>query len=132
MNKARQVRRPVVVVSLIILAFATSRLAAYGAGVRFDARPLESYFQYADPSLLQDRLLETVFYLHAQPPLFNLMLGLTIFVIGLFKKVVLADNFAPFVTPAFEAAVAGRQRDFFLAWQGAVAFKFQLYYDFSG
>jgi alginate O-acetyltransferase complex protein AlgI len=62
----------------------------------------------------------------------NLMLGLTIFVIGLFKKVVLADNFAPYVTPAFDAAAAGEKLDFFLAWQGAVAFKFQLYFDFSG
>jgi alginate O-acetyltransferase complex protein AlgI len=62
----------------------------------------------------------------------NLMLGLTIFIIGLFKKVVLADNFAPYVSPAFDAAAAGEKLDFFLAWQGAVAFKFQLYYDFSG
>jgi D-alanyl-lipoteichoic acid acyltransferase DltB (MBOAT superfamily) len=62
----------------------------------------------------------------------NLMVGLTIFAIGLFKKVVLADNFAPYVAPAFDAAVAGQQLDFFLAWQGAIAFKFQLYFDFSG
>jgi alginate O-acetyltransferase complex protein AlgI len=62
----------------------------------------------------------------------NLMLGMTIFVIGLFKKVVLADSFAPYVAPAFDAAAAGQPLDFFLAWQGAVAFKFQLYFDFSG
>jgi alginate O-acetyltransferase complex protein AlgI len=62
----------------------------------------------------------------------NFMLGLTIFVIGLFKKVVLADNFAPFVNPVYEAAAAGQPLDFFTAWQGAVAFKFQLYYDFCG
>src|SRR5438067_2465210 len=62
----------------------------------------------------------------------NLMVGLTIFVIGLFKKVVLADHFAPYVGPAFDAAAAGRSLDFFLAWQGAIAFKFQLYFDFSG
>src|SRR5207237_7204892 len=59
----------------------------------------------------------------------NFMLGLAIFVIGLFKKVVLADNFAPFVTPAYEAAAAGQPLDFFLACQGAIAFKFQLYFD---
>ncbi len=62
----------------------------------------------------------------------NFMLGLTIFVIGLFKKVVLADNFAPLVSPAYEAAAAGEPLDFFLAWQGAITFKFQLYFDFSG
>ena len=62
----------------------------------------------------------------------NFFVGLTIFSIGLFKKVVLADNFAPLVAPAFDAAAAGEQLHFFLAWQGAIAFKFQLYFDFSG
>jgi len=62
----------------------------------------------------------------------NFMLGITIFVIGLFKKVVLADHFAPLVSPVYEAAEAGERLDFFLAWQAALAFKFQLYFDFSG
>src|ERR1700757_4299361 len=62
----------------------------------------------------------------------NFMLGLTIFVIGLFKKVVLADNFAPIVSSVYDAAAAGRTLDFFTAWQGAISFKFQLYFDFSG
>src|SRR6266481_553582 len=62
----------------------------------------------------------------------NFMLGLTIFVIGLFKKVVLADHFAPLVSPAYDASAAGQPLDFFLAWQSAIAFKFQLYFDFSG
>src|SRR5437660_9733806 len=62
----------------------------------------------------------------------NFMLGLTIFVIGLFKKFVLADGFAPSVASVYEAAAAGEALDFFSAWQGAIAFKFQLYFDFSG
>src|SRR3984893_11348729 len=62
----------------------------------------------------------------------NFMLGLTIFVIGLFKKVVLADHFAPSVASVYDAAAAGQTLDFFTAWQGAIAFKFQLYFDFSG
>jgi alginate O-acetyltransferase complex protein AlgI len=62
----------------------------------------------------------------------NFMLGVTIFVIGLFKKVVLADRFGPLVSPAYDAVAAGQQLDFFLAWQSAIAFKFQLYFDFSG
>ena len=62
----------------------------------------------------------------------NFMLGLTIFVIGLFKKVVLADHFAPLVSPAYDAVAAGEKLNFFLAWQSAIAFKFQLYFDFSG
>jgi alginate O-acetyltransferase complex protein AlgI len=62
----------------------------------------------------------------------NFMLGLTIFVIGLFKKVVLADHFAPIVSSVYDAAAAGQTLDFFTAWQGAIAFKLQLYFDFSG
>src|SRR5215469_14561465 len=62
----------------------------------------------------------------------NFMLGLTIFVIGLFKKVVLADHFAPIVSGVYDAAAAGQTLDFFTAWQGAIAFKLQLYFDFSG
>jgi len=62
----------------------------------------------------------------------NIMLGLTIFVIGLFKKVVLADHFAPLVSSVYDAAAAGQTLDFFTAWQGAIAFKLQLYFDFSG
>src|ERR1700758_4583634 len=38
----------------------------------------------------------------------NLMLGLTILVIGLFKKVVLADHFGPMVSSVYDAAAAGR------------------------
>ena len=62
----------------------------------------------------------------------NFILGLTIFVVGLFKKVVLANNFAPFANDMFAAAAAGAPLDFFSAWQGLIAFKFQLYFDFSG
>jgi alginate O-acetyltransferase complex protein AlgI len=62
----------------------------------------------------------------------NFFIGLTIFVIGLFKKVVLADHFALYVPAAFDAAAAGEPVDFYLAWQSALAFKFQLYFDFCG
>src|SRR6266487_2785732 len=50
----------------------------------------------------------------------NFMLGVTIFVIGLFKKVVLADNFAPLANNMFSAAAAGEPLDFFTAWQGLI------------
>ncbi len=62
----------------------------------------------------------------------NLMVGLTIFIIGLFKKIVLADNLAPCADVVFDAAAAGRPLGFFAAWQGTLAFSFQLYFDFSG
>ena len=62
----------------------------------------------------------------------NFVVGLTIFIVGLFKKLVLADNFAPAANTMFDAAAAGEPLDFFFAWQGVLAFKFQLYFDFCG
>jgi alginate O-acetyltransferase complex protein AlgI len=58
--------------------------------------------------------------------------GLTLLFFGLFKKVVLADNMAPFVSPIYEQAAAGNQISLFLAWAAAVGFTLQLYFDFSG
>lgn len=62
----------------------------------------------------------------------NLAVGLTLFSLGLFKKVVLADGIAPFVSPVFEAAAHGEAFNFTEAWGGALAYTFQLYFDFSG
>ncbi|HVM85084.1 MAG TPA: MBOAT family O-acyltransferase [Candidatus Binatia bacterium] len=62
----------------------------------------------------------------------NIAVGLTIFAIGLFKKVVIADGIAPLVKPAFDAAAAGQAVGAGAAWLGALAFALQLYFDFSG
>jgi len=62
----------------------------------------------------------------------NLSVGLTVFVIGLFKKVVLADGVAPFATPVFHAAEQGATLTLLEAWCGALAYTLQLYFDFSG
>jgi D-alanyl-lipoteichoic acid acyltransferase DltB (MBOAT superfamily) len=57
------------------------------------------------------------------------VVGLTIFIVGLFK-LVLADNFAPSATGVFDAAAAGEPLDFFLAG-GCAGVQFQLYFDFA-
>lgn len=62
----------------------------------------------------------------------HLAVGITVFVLGLFKKVVLADNIAVYATPVFNAAEQGVALTFFEAWCGALAYTFQLYFDFSG
>ncbi|MCW5751608.1 MAG: MBOAT family protein [Alphaproteobacteria bacterium] len=62
----------------------------------------------------------------------NLAVGTTIFAIGLFKKAVIADGIAPFANVVFDGAAAGARPDFFEAWGGALAYTFQLYFDFSG
>ena len=62
----------------------------------------------------------------------NLSVGLTILSIGLFKKVVLADGIAPFASPVFAVAAHGGTLTLLEAWGGALAYTFQLYFDFSG
>jgi D-alanyl-lipoteichoic acid acyltransferase DltB (MBOAT superfamily) len=62
----------------------------------------------------------------------NLAVGLTIFAIGLFKKVVLADGVAPYASPVFDAAGEGTSLTFLAAWGGVLAYTLQLYFDFSG
>lgn len=62
----------------------------------------------------------------------NFSVGVSIFIIGLFKKVVIADNLALFATPVFTASGDGIVLTFFEAWVGALAYTFQLYFDFSG
>ncbi len=59
----------------------------------------------------------------------RLVVGMTFFVIGLFKKVVLADGAARFVGPVFDVHHASLTM--LEAWCGALAYTFQLYFDFS-
>ena len=59
----------------------------------------------------------------------NVLRGLIIFGIGLFKKTVIADTFAPIASAGFDG---GRELDFFSAWATSLAYTFQLYFDFSG
>lgn len=62
----------------------------------------------------------------------NFVGGLIIFMIGLFKKVVLADGIAPYADTVFNEVHAGAIPDTAEAWIGAIAYTFQLYFDFSG
>jgi alginate O-acetyltransferase complex protein AlgI len=62
----------------------------------------------------------------------NLASGMTIFAIGLFKKVVIADGFAPYADGAFDAVRDGAVLGFAEAWVGVTAYALQLYFDFSG
>ena len=58
--------------------------------------------------------------------------GLTMFALGLAKKVLIADGVAPYVAPVFDAPGAGVTLTMLEAWCGALAYTFQLYFDFSG
>ena len=58
--------------------------------------------------------------------------GLAIFAAGLFKKVVIADNLAQFVSPVFAHLDAGGGVTTPWAWLATLAYTFQIYFDFSG
>lgn len=59
----------------------------------------------------------------------NIFMGLFIFFIGLFKKVVIADTFAVWANPGFDTA---SMLNFLEAWVTSLSYTFQLYFDFSG
>ena len=73
-------RHPRVDGALLLLAgvHVASRLAFWIDGVRFDASTLPWFWQFLDPAWLRTDLLRSLWYLHAQPPLFNAFLGIVL------------------------------------------------------
>ena len=59
----------------------------------------------------------------------NVARGITLFSLGLFKKVVIADNLAVWAGAGFDDAAS---LTFVEAWAASLCYTFQLYYDFSG
>jgi len=62
-------------VLVIVILFVISRIVVRYFGVQMDIRALSSYWQYLDVETLKHNLLRGVWYDHAQPPVFNLLLG---------------------------------------------------------
>jgi D-alanyl-lipoteichoic acid acyltransferase DltB (MBOAT superfamily) len=58
--------------------------------------------------------------------------GLVLLAVGLAKKVLLGDPLAAYVNPIFEMAAQGKAVSVVEAWQAALGFTFQIYFDFSG
>lgn len=66
---------------------------------------------------------------NARPQAVNFAIGLSVFVIGLAKKTLIADQLSPLAAPVF---AAGAHPQMIEAWVGVLAYTFQLYFDFSG
>ncbi len=62
----------------------------------------------------------------------DLQIGLTIFLIGLFKKYALADSLAGYSNTVFAQADALTTITTLTAWKATFAYTFQIYFDFSG
>lgn len=67
-----------------------------------------------------------------RPRSINILVGLSLFGLGLFKKTVIADTLAQIANPVFIAAHGGADLTLVEAWMGALAYSLQLYFDFSG
>ncbi len=59
----------------------------------------------------------------------NIALGISIFALGLFKKVAIADTLSVYAVNGFDLASSLK---FIEAWVTALSYTFQLYFDFSG
>ena len=59
----------------VVVAFVATRIFFYGEGIEFDASTRDHFWQYLDPSWLAADLGRSIFYLHGQPPMLNLTLG---------------------------------------------------------
>jgi hypothetical protein len=67
-----------VAVAVLTTAFVVSRFGYRLAGVRYDPSLLDVHLQHLDNELLRTRLLESLWFQHTQPPLFNLLIGLVL------------------------------------------------------
>ena len=62
----------------------------------------------------------------------NLGVGLSIFAIGLAKKVLIAESIEPYASSLFALAERGDTPGLAAAWVGATAYALQIFFDFSG
>ena len=67
---------------IVVGLFAVSRILYALLGVQFDSTTLPGYMQFIDQQLLRERLLESLWYFHAHPPLLNLFTGVGLKLFG--------------------------------------------------
>ena len=124
------------------ISFFTFEIISYLADLGWSGAPRYSFRRFALFVALFPRLIAGPIVRHHEimdqfdlDPLRDgvarrLGIGATLLIIGLTKKVFLADNLAPIADAAF--ASAGQSPPGLLtAWSGALAFTFQLFLDFS-
>ena len=61
-----------------------------------------------------------------------LIIGLIIFSIGMFKKIIVSNYLGSVADPIFLSIENGTTINFIKAWVGLLAFSLQIYFDFSG
>lgn len=67
---------------VVVGLFVISRWLYASLGLKFDATTLPIFMQFIDEELLKHRLLESLWYYHANPPLLNLLAGVGLKLFG--------------------------------------------------
>ncbi|TCM17982.1 D-alanyl-lipoteichoic acid acyltransferase DltB (MBOAT superfamily) [Novosphingobium sp. PhB165] len=128
----------------LAISFYTFQQIAYLVESRRDGKAAESFVDYALFVLFFPHLIAGPITHHKEMlpqfaaagsgrlPASYVRIGTAIFVLGLAKKVLLADGFALLADPAFNAVRDGAVLGMADAWLGALAYTLQLYFDFSG
>ena len=62
----------------VVAVFVASEVLARYLGIRFATETLGTLYQYLDLMVLREDLARGLYYLHAQPPLFNFFLGVSV------------------------------------------------------
>jgi alginate O-acetyltransferase complex protein AlgI len=118
----------------IMLLVEASRGIGRGAGLAHTAAFI-SFFPHliAGPLVRPSEILPQLRAEDVSRPRWdNLTDGAVIFLLGLAKKLALADLFGGFADTGFDAAAAGASLTLFEAWYATLAYALQIYFDFSG
>lgn len=62
----------------------------------------------------------------------HVWIGIGLFSLGLFKKIMIADSIAVYVDPLYAQAATGTVLSMYQAWIAAFSYGLQIYFDFSG
>jgi alginate O-acetyltransferase complex protein AlgI len=128
----------------LAISFFTFQQIAYLVESRRDGKAADSFMDYALFVLFFPHLVAGPITHHKEMlpqfaasgtgrlPQSYVLVGTAVFILGLAKKVVLADGFALLADPAFNAVRDGALLSTGDAWLGALGYTLQLYFDFSG
>lgn len=128
----------------LAISFYTFQQIAYLVESRRDGKAADSFVDYALFVLFFPHLIAGPITHHKEMlpqfavagrgrlPASYVRIGTTIFILGLAKKVLLADGFALLADPAYNAVRDGAVLGTADAWLGALGYTLQLYFDFSG
>ncbi len=86
----------------------------------------------AGPIVHHSEVMPQLNKLHERDRRTDIAVGLAIFTVGLFKKVVIADSLAVYADAGYGSLSDGTTLSLASAWVTVLAYSFQLYFDFSG